>query len=312
MALPSVRQLEYFISAARIGTFAGAAAENHIAQPSLSEQISNLEQNLGVSLFTRGSRGLILTDAGAELVPLAEEALRNIRVFSEWSRRLRSVEVGKVSFGTFSSAHLYLLTDLIRDFRQRHPKVRVQVTGLNSSEVADGVRAGTLEAGLVQLPVDARDLEVTPAVFTDQVVYVSKHPIPGGGQVNVNEIADRPIILSESSWSKTDPLRKSLLERTQRTGEHLEPIIEVEFQTHALSLAAEGLGDTFVSYHVGRSVIEGRGLNWAPLDPPLLEHYAFITKRNGAISPATAEFMRIAHRLMQRLSTVSSLPPAVS
>ncbi|MGO1183922.1 MAG: LysR family transcriptional regulator [Micrococcaceae bacterium] len=312
MALPSVRQLEYFISAARIGTFAGAAAENHIAQPSLSEQISNLEQNLGVSLFTRGSRGLILTDAGAELVPLAEEALRNIRVFSEWSRRLRSVEVGKVSFGTFSSAHLYLLTDLIRDFRQRHPKVRVQVTGLNSSEVADGVRSGTLEAGLVQLPVDARDLEVTPAVFTDQVVYVSKSPIPGDGQVNVNEIADRPIILSESSWSKTDPLRKSLLERTQRTGEHLEPIIEVEFQTHALSLAAEGLGDTFVSYHVGRSVIAERGLHWAPLDPPLLEHYAFITKRNGAISPATAEFMRIAHRLMQRLSTVSSLPPAVS
>ncbi|WFP16625.1 LysR family transcriptional regulator [Citricoccus muralis] len=308
MALPTVRQLEYFISAARIGTFAGAAAENHIAQPSLSEQISNLEQNLGVSLFTRGSRSLIVTDAGSQLVPLAEEALRNIRVFSEWSRRLRSVEVGKVSFGTFSSAHLYLLTDLIRDFRQRHPKVRVHVTGLNSSEVADGVRTGELEAGLVQLPVDARDLAVTPAVFTDQVVYVSANPIPGRGTVNVNDIADRPIILSESSWSQTDPLRKSLLERTQRTGENLEPIIEVEFQTHALSLAAEGLGDTFVSYHVGRSVIESRHLHWAPLDPPLLEHYAFITKRNGAISPATAEFMRIAHRLMQRLSTISSLP----
>lgn len=304
MQLPSIRQLEYFISAAEIGTFAGAAAKNHIAQPSLSEQIANLEQSLEVSLFTRSSRGLQLTDAGKQLLPLAQEALRSMRDFSEWSRRLRSVEEGKVSFGTFSSAHLYLLTDLIREFRERHPKVQVHVTGLNSSEVADAVRSGSLEAGLVQLPVDAQDLVVSPTVFTDQVVFVSSSPIPSNDAFGVAELADRPLILSESTWALRDPLRASLFERAQQAGIQLAPVIEVEFQTHALQLAAAGLGDTFISYHVGRSTIEQRGLHWAPLSPAYYEHYAFVTKRNGAISPATAEFMRIAHRLMQRLSAV--------
>lgn len=308
MLLPSIRQLEYFVSAAQIGTFAGAAAENHIAQPSLSEQIANLEQSLEVSLFTRTSRGLQLTDAGKQLLPLAQEALRSMRDFSEWSRRLRSVEEGRVSFGTFSSAHLYLLTDLIEEFRTRHPKVRVHITGLNSSEVAEAVRAGSLEAGLVQLPVDARDLVVSPTVFTDQAVFVSADPLPTDGAIDVAELTGRPLILSESSWALGDPLRASLFERAQRAGIRFDPVIEVEFQTHALQLAAAGLGDTFISYHVGRSLIEQRGLHWAPLSPPHLEHYAFVTKRNGAISPATAEFMRIAHRLMQRLSAVSPRP----
>ena len=305
MPLPTIRQLEYFISAAEIGTFAGAAAENHIAQPSLSEQIGNLEQSLEVSLFTRTSRGLQLTDAGKQLLPLAQESLRSVRDFSEWSRRLRSVEEGRVSFGTFSSAHLYLLTDLIREFRDLHPKVRVQIIGLNSSDVAEEVRSGNLEAGLVQLPVDSRELVVSPSVFTDQVVYVSHEEIEGGGPVEVSKLSHRPIILSEASWAKGDPLRVSLFERVQRAGGTLDPAIEVEFQTHALKLAAEGLGDTFVSYHVGRALIEERGLHWAPLSPPYEEHYAFITRKNGAISPATAEFMRIAHRLLQRLATMA-------
>ncbi|MFV0435197.1 MAG: LysR family transcriptional regulator [Leucobacter sp.] len=307
MQLPSVRQLEYFISAARVGTFAGAAAENHIAQPSLSEQISNLEQSLEVSLFTRTSRGLQLTDAGKQLLPLAEGALRSIRDFSEWSRRLRSVEVGMVSFGTFSSAHLYLLTDLIKEFRTLHPNVRVHITGLNSSEVADGVRSGALEAGLIQLPVDDRDLEVSPAIFTDQVIYVSKDPLPNPEGMRVIDMQGRPLILAESSWALRDPLRITLMERMQRSGIRLEPVIEVEFGTHAAQLAAEGLGDAFASYHVVRSLIKERGLHWAPLDPPHYERHAFITKKGGAISPATAEFMRIAHRLMQRLTTLSPL-----
>jgi len=303
MALPSIRQLEYFLSAARIGTFAGAAAANHIAQPSLSEQIGSLEQSLQVVLFTRTSRGLLLTDAGKQLVPFAERALQEVRDFAEWSRRLRSVEEGVVSFGTFSSAHLYLLTDLLSEFRRRYPRVRVHIAGLNSSEVADAVRSGEMEAGLVQLPVDARELNVTPTVFIDENVFLSAKPFEPGSTVGVEEIARRPLILSESSWDMADPLRVTLLERAQRAGVRLEPVIEVEFLTHAVELAQRGLGDTVGSYHVARSYIEAGQLHWAPLEPPIELHFAFITRKGGSVSPATAAFMGIAHRLLQSLAT---------
>lgn len=306
MALPSTRQLEYFLAASRVGTFAGAAAELHIAQPSLSEQIANLEQNLGMPLFTRTSRGLLLTDAGKQLLPLAEGAIQNVRDFAEWSRRLRSVEEGTVAFGTFSSAHLYLLTDLIGEFRRLRPRVRIRVAGLNSSEVADAVRSGDLEAGLVQLPVDERELAITPTVFSDEAVFVSREPIPEGRSIDIEGAMRRPLILSEASWGMRDPLRVSLFERAQRVGLRLEPIIEVEFQTHALRLATEGLGDTFVSWHVARAQLERGELHWAVLDPPHREHYAFVTRRGGALSPATAEFISVAHRILRRLEATAS------
>jgi DNA-binding transcriptional LysR family regulator len=290
------------VAAARIGTFAGAAAENHIAQPSLSEQISALEHSLGVSLFTRTSRRLLLSDAGKQLLPLAEMTLRDAQELADWSKRLRAVEEGTVSFGTFSSAHLYLLTDLIREFHDRHPSVRIRVTGLNSSEVAQEVRAGHLEAGLVQLPIDDRELDVTPSVFRDQVVYVSRHPERTAEPVGISTLAGRPLILSEARWSRDDPLRVSLLELAQRQGVIIRPIVEVEFQTHALELAAEGIGDSLVSYHVGASLMASRGLTWAPLDPPIIEHYAFITRHNGVVSPATAQFILLARRILDRLA----------
>ena len=305
MALPSIRQLEYFLTAARVGTFAAAAADHHIAQPSLSEQIAVLERSLEVALFTRTSRRLLLTDAGKQLLPLAERAVADVREFSEWSRRIRSVEEGTVSFGAFNSAHLYLLTDLIRDFHALHPAVRIRVVGLNSAEVADAVREGRLEAGIVQLPIDSSGLELTPSVFTDQVVYASRNPEHTRRPVDIATLATRPMILSEARWSTDDPLRVLLTERAQREGIMLEPIVEVEFQTHALELAAEGIGDSLVSYHVGRSPIAARGLHWTVLDPPIEEHYAFITRRGGAVSPATAQFMRLAHRVLQRLAEIS-------
>lgn len=307
MPLPTIRQLEYFVTSASVGTFAGAAAEHHIAQPSLSAQISVLETSLGVTLFTRTSRRLLLTDAGKQLLPLAERTLADARALADWSKQLRSLEEGTVSFGTFNSAHLYLLTDLIREFHERYPSVRVQVVGLNSSEVAERVRAGNLEAGLVQLPIDDRELDLTQSVFRDQVVYVSKDPARTRRPVGIAELADRPLILSEARWAQDDPLRVSLTERAQRDGIPIRPIVEVEFQTHALELAAEGVGDSLVSYHVGRSLIEARGLSFARLEPPLVEHYAFITRKNGAISPATARFMELARHILQRIA--NEAPP---
>ena len=120
MPLPTVRQLEYFVTAARVGTFAAASAEHHIAQPSLSEQIAVLEQNLGLRLFSRTSRRLTLTDAGRQLLPLAERAVNDVVALADFGRRVKGIEEGTVSFGTFNSAHLYLLTDLIREFHEQH------------------------------------------------------------------------------------------------------------------------------------------------------------------------------------------------
>src|SRR6185437_8104437 len=117
----TLQQLAYFLAAAEHGSFSAAADTLHMAQPSLSEQIRRLEAELGVPLFARVGRGLALTEAGRLLIPHAERTLAEAQAAIESVREVRDVSGGTVAFGTFGSAHYYLLGGLVQDFRGRYP-----------------------------------------------------------------------------------------------------------------------------------------------------------------------------------------------
>jgi DNA-binding transcriptional LysR family regulator len=270
-----------------------------MAQPSLSEQIRRLEAELGVALFARGGRGLELTEAGRLFMPHAERTVAAADEAAESVRPVRDITGGTVTFGTFSSAHHYLLIGLIQDFRSAHPNVRVRAIGQNSAEVADEIRDGHIEAGLVALPVDDRGLDVRPAM-REEVLYVSADPERLREPMTVERLASAPLILYDARWGADDPMRRQLRERAQGAGVTLEPLIEVEYVTAALELAARGLGDTLSS----RQMIRARGLtrlDGTPFDPPLYHNFAFITRRNAHLSPATREFVRLAERRVEAL-----------
>jgi LysR family transcriptional regulator, cyn operon transcriptional activator len=291
----TLQQLTYFLAAAERGSFSAAADSLLMAQPSLSEQIRRLEAELGVPLFMRVGRGLALTEAGRLLRPHAERTLAEAQEAIESVREVRDLTGGTVAFGTFGSAHHYLLARLVEDFRKRHPHVRVRAIGQNSAEVADAVRDGDLEAGLVVLPIDDRGLDVRPAV-EDELLYVSADPAHVTEPMTIERLAAAPLILYDARWAPVDPARRQLRERAQSAGVVLDPQIEVEYVTAALELAARRLGDTVST----RSVIEVRGfarrLHTVGFDPPLMETFAFITRRNAHLSPATREFMALAEK----------------
>ena len=291
----TLQQLTYFLAAAEHGSFSAAAETLLMAQPSLSEQIRRLEAELGVPLFMRAGRGIELTEAGRLLRPHAERTLAEAQAAAESVREVRDLTGGTVAFGTFGSAHHYLLARLVEDFRKRHPHVRVRAIGQNSAEVADAVRDGQLEAGLVVLPIDDRGLDVQPAA-QDELLYVSADPERLKVPISIERLAQVPLILYDARWAAVDPARRQLRERAQRAGVVIEPQIEVEFVTAALELAARGLGDTVSTL----PVIEVRGysrrLGTTSFDPPLMETFAFITRRNAHLSPATREFMALARK----------------
>src|SRR3712207_4792507 len=130
----TLQQLRYFLTAAEHGSFSAAAEALHMAQPSLSDQVRRLEAELGVPLFVRAGRRLELTEAGRLLRPNAEWTLTAAESAAASVRDVRGLTGGTVAFGTFGSAHHYLLAGLIEDFRRRHPQVRVRVVGQNSAE----------------------------------------------------------------------------------------------------------------------------------------------------------------------------------
>jgi LysR family transcriptional regulator, cyn operon transcriptional activator len=297
----TLQQLTYFLAAAEHGSFTAAADALRLARPSVSEQIANLEAELGVALFVRTGRRLELTDAGRLLRPEAERTLAAAGDAAGVVRRARTLTGGTASLGTFSTAHHLLLPDLVEDFVRRYPQVAVRVVGENSVQLVEAVRAGRLEAGLVALPIDDEGLEVGAAIARFEVVYATTRPGRLAGAVTVEQLADAVLVLPEARWGDEDPTRRQLAERAQRAGVTVRPHIEVQHANAALQLAARGVADTLIT----RALLEALGydaLAALPLDPPLYETFAFIQRRNMRLSPATRALMTLAERQLAGMS----------
>ena len=285
----TLQQLTYFLAAAEHGSFSAAAEELHMAQPSLSEQVRRLEEELGVALFTRLGRGLALTEAGQTLVPHAQRALAAVEEAADSVRGVRQLTSGTANFGTFGYAWYYFLADLVEDFRQRYPGVRIRVVGLNSLDVTESVRSGRLEAGLVVLPINDEGLEVRPAA-SEELLYATADRKRAAQPVTIEQLAEVPLILYDASYGWEDPTRRRLIERAQRAGVRLDPEIELEGAEAAFELAERGLGDTIVARFAAQDP-RFPGLHTAPFEPPLHHTFAFIQRRGTHLSPATRELV---------------------
>ena len=303
----TLQQLQYVLAAIEHGSFSAAAEALHLAQPSLSEQVRRLEAELGVTLFQRVGRGLVLTEAGRALRPHAEAALVEVERVRESVGAIRELRGGLASFGTFGTARTYLGADLVEDFRRSHPDVRVRLVGQNSSETAEAIRDGELEAGLVVLPIDDRGLAVRPAM-RDEVLFVSIDPERVRRAMTIKRLAGVSLILSDASWGSEDPTRRQLSVLAQREGVAIEPQIDVEDVEVALALAERGLGDTVIARGMLRRLAPRRA-GWVPFAEPIYETFAFTWRRGTQLSPATREFMTFAERRLDALAELLRTEP---
>lgn len=294
-------QLRAFLVSARRGSFTAAAEELGTTQPTISELVRKLEVECGLALFVRGGRRLGLTAAGEELLPWAQRTVDGADGGAYALQSLRGVTGGTASIGVLKNAAYYFLPELIERFRRDHPGVRLRVVGQNSAEVAAGVRSGTLEAGLVVLPIDDEGLEVT-TLLQDEVLWVGRDPREEKA-MTIEAVAESPFIVYDAHYGWTDPTRRQLAERAQAAGVRLQPVIEVEMVAPALELAQRGVGETLVSGAVAASPTFPCELHTTPFEPPLFDTIAVITRQNSTLTPATAELVRVAAEMVRDLAT---------
>lgn len=296
----TLTQLRAFLAAARTGTFTGAAEELLIAQASASELVRRLEEEYRVTLFLRGGRRLQLTSAGRELLPWAEQAVAAADGAGRALSATRTLTGGQATFGLMRNARFYLLSELLADFHHQHPQVRVRVLGQNSYEVAQAIAAGTLEAGIVVLPIDDTSLQVTP-LLRDELLYATVDPRRAARPVTMADLAERPLILYDAHYGWNDPERRQLAERAQLEGLKIEPLVEVESLDEALSLVARGVGDTVLARAAADSPICPPSVHTARFAEPLHDTLALVQKQDSVLSPATEELVRMARaRLHER------------
>jgi DNA-binding transcriptional LysR family regulator len=138
-----------------------------------------------------------------------------------------TAQTGTLAFGLFALPVAYRIDDLVAGFAQTYPDLTLRLVGQNSSDAANSVRRGELEAALVALPIDADRLDVRP-LLRDEVVYVSADRRRTRRPVTIEELADRPIVFFDVGSGDSDPTRRQLVERAQEMGLVLTPRFEVE------------------------------------------------------------------------------------
>jgi DNA-binding transcriptional LysR family regulator len=293
----TLNQLRVFLRVAALGTFSAAAAELKMTQPSVSELIKRMEQAYGIRLFMRGPRRLVLTTAGEELIPYAQQAVDAADGADRALRSVTSLKGGVATFGLLRNANYYFLSALLETFHSRYPDVQLRIIGLNSVEVAEAVTAGELEAGLVVLPIDAEELSVTP-LLRDEVLFASADPSRTRTPVTIADLAATDLVLYDAHYGWRDPTRRQLAERAQLEGVTLTPQIEIEHVESALGIVALGGGDTIVSRAVAESKAFPENIHTVPFAEPLYDTIAIIQRRGNVLSPATREIARLAQRML--------------
>lgn len=289
----TLNQLRAFLLTVRTGTFTAAAAELQMAQASVSELIRRMEEECGLPLFTRGGRRLVLTTAGEELLPFAEQAVSAVDQGAQAVAAVGTIGRGLVKFGMLRNWRHYGLGDVVTTFHERHPGVQLRVVGQSSTQIAASVAHGELEAGIVVLPVDDTGLSVIPLI-RDELLYATADPTVVGEPMTVERMSQLPLVLYDASYAWQAPTRRQLFERAQLAGVRLEPTVELERVEEVLELVAQGVGGTVVPRAIAHGSASPSGLHTVGFAEPLYDTIALVQRRAAILSPAARELAQRA------------------
>lgn len=238
----SLRQLQYALSLAQELNFRKAAERCHVSQPALSSQLAELEQALGVRLFERDKKRVLVTSAGRELLARAARVLLEADSLLESARRSADPLAGLLRLGVIPTVSPYLLPALTPRIRQKLPKLSVAWREEKTETVAALLEQGELDGGIVALESELGDVE-RETIAKDEFVLVTppKHPLSRPGAAAALELRDQSVLLLDDGHC----FREQALAFCSKAKAH-----ELEFRATSLStlvqMVAGGAGVTLL------------------------------------------------------------------
>lgn len=191
-----IHQLRYFRAVVRHGTFTRASEAEHVAQPSLSQQILKLEAELGARLFDRLPRSARLTAFGTAFLPRAERILRELDETKTEMLEMAGAERGDVVLGVIPTIASYLLPRILMELSVEHKLVAIKVVEDITPALVSGLRQGSIDLALVALPVAGGDLVCSP-LFDEGffAVLPEMHPRARRKSIQLDDLRGEPFLL---------------------------------------------------------------------------------------------------------------------
>ncbi|RRR68445.1 MAG: LysR family transcriptional regulator [Candidatus Viridilinea halotolerans] len=238
-----LRHLRYFEAVARHSHVTRAAAELHIAQPALSKQISQLEQELGIRLFDRVGRNVRLTEAGEALLPHARAVMAQVDAArAEVAERI-GLRKGRACIGAPPTVGSQLLPKLLAAFNQLYPGIELRLHEAGVQTLLELLETGLTDVAIVTLNVEDTNLKVEPLFSEEMVVAVwPQHPLAQQGIVRFSDLADAPWVLSPDNYE----LREATLQACAQAGFQPRVVLDGGETETLLRFVAAGLGIALV------------------------------------------------------------------
>lgn len=205
----TITQLEYLISVVNYGSFSSAADHCFVTQPSLSTQIKNLEDELGVILLNRGEKPIMPTQAGFVIIEQAKKALSEFYFIKERVEEMSNTVKGVITLGVIPTISPYILHKFIPKFLKQYPQVKLEIKEMYTYQIESALRKGTLDIGLLAGGFTSKEEIVEEKLYEDKFyLYVSKkHPFFGKTKISVSSInVDELLLLPDGHCLRTQIL----------------------------------------------------------------------------------------------------------
>ena len=275
------RHLRYLIAVAEELHFGRAAIRLNISQPPLSQQIRQLEEELGVTLFHRTKREVRLTEAGRRVVENAQLVLSQVDHFAKVAARAGQGEIGHLSIGVPGGINPVLI-DTLRIFAQEFAGVRVELHYLSTGMQQQALIENQIRVGFLNQPV--KDAKLMMESVQKEPLWIALppgHPLAGSNEVSFGSLAKERFILFPRR--ATPGLHDAITGICRNCGFMLNVEHEVDNITGGLTLVSAGMGLAFCTPGVQT---QWPGIHFRPLRDPAFELEQVVAYRRDASSPA--------------------------
>lgn len=211
----NLRDLSYLVALADRQNFRRAAEQCFVSQPTLSTQVRKLEEELGVTLFERLPRKVLLTESGEAIVKRARSILQEADEIREIAHRASNPETGRLRLGIFPTLAPYLLPHVIPDITERFPNLELLLYERRTEEIIEQLNRGELDAGILALPV--AEAALTSVTLFDEAFVAALptgHPLSERPQLATDDLAGHKLLLLEDGHC----MRDQALDVCHRTG----------------------------------------------------------------------------------------------
>jgi len=291
-----LHQLRYFCAVAETGSFSRAAEQSHISQPSLSQQIMKLEEELGARLFDRLGRSVRLTELGKTFLPRARAVLRELEAAKGDVVERKDFVGGPVTVGVIPTVGPYFLPRVLTSFSRKFPQVRFTVIEEITPVLLDRLRAGAIDVAILALPIRGHEFETTPLLTERLFAALPKnHRLAKRTALSLKDLRSEPFLLLRDGHC----FRDTAVAACDRARLHPQVIFESGQFSSLVSLVGAGMGVSIVpemavernspcryvhiadeqaTRTIGTVVLRGRSLTRA--------HQAFLSHLHGDSPPS--------------------------